>query len=172
MTAEYIASEALVLPVEAQAARFAPMDRACVKAADMPLSLKLPGRIHALVLQEQRPGFQPHVGCDRVGLLEQGLSLADGDHVLRAGEWQQFVKPPDTAKPQRLIALLPPAFQVPQPPRYFYPAPVIRDVQQIPAERTGDMNFANAEGAAAVGGDALLERDFSETLRHGTKFFL
>ena len=37
-----MASEALVLPVEAQAARLAPIARACVNAADMPLSLKLP----------------------------------------------------------------------------------------------------------------------------------
>ena len=42
VTAQYRASEALVLPVEAQAARLAPIMRACVKAADMPLSLKLP----------------------------------------------------------------------------------------------------------------------------------
>ena len=42
VTAQYRASEALVLPVEAQAARLALTMRACVKAADMPLSLKLP----------------------------------------------------------------------------------------------------------------------------------
>ena len=42
VTAQYKASEALVLPVEAQAARLAPIERACVNAADMPLSLKLP----------------------------------------------------------------------------------------------------------------------------------
>ena len=42
MTEQYRASEALVLPVEAQAARLAPIVRAWVNAADMPLSLKLP----------------------------------------------------------------------------------------------------------------------------------
>ena len=42
VTDEYRASEALVLPVEAQAAFFAPTSRAWLKAADMPLSLKLP----------------------------------------------------------------------------------------------------------------------------------
>jgi len=42
VTEQYTASEALVLPVEAQAARVAPTVRAWVKAADMPLSLKLP----------------------------------------------------------------------------------------------------------------------------------
>ena len=42
LTPQYSASEALVLPVEAQAARRAPVVWACVKAAVMPLSLKLP----------------------------------------------------------------------------------------------------------------------------------
>jgi hypothetical protein len=39
---QYMASEALVLPVEAQAARFGADHVAWVKAAVMPLSLKLP----------------------------------------------------------------------------------------------------------------------------------
>jgi len=42
VTEAYIANDALVLPVEAQAALSAPTLRACVKAAVMPLSLKLP----------------------------------------------------------------------------------------------------------------------------------
>ncbi len=42
VTQQYAASEALVFPVLAQAARCAPIMWACVKAADMPLSLKLP----------------------------------------------------------------------------------------------------------------------------------
>src|SRR4029079_10993862 len=42
LTPQYSASDALVLPVEAQAARFAPVMWACVNAAVMPLSLKLP----------------------------------------------------------------------------------------------------------------------------------
>ena len=42
ITAQYIANDALVLPVDAQAARFAPTIWACVNAAVMPLSLKLP----------------------------------------------------------------------------------------------------------------------------------
>ncbi len=42
VTAQYKANEALVFPVDAQAARLAPTIRAWVNAADMPLSLKLP----------------------------------------------------------------------------------------------------------------------------------
>ena len=41
-TAQYMAKEALVFPVDAQAARWAPTRRAWVKAAVIPLSLKLP----------------------------------------------------------------------------------------------------------------------------------
>ena len=60
-----MASEALVLPVEAQATRWAPTMRAWVKAAVMPLSLKLPRwdsapriaadlpRLHAELLGQQ-----------------------------------------------------------------------------------------------------------------------
>ncbi len=59
VTAEYMANEALVLPVEAQAAREAPVSRACVKAADMPLSLKLPEGFMPSYCRCSRPGFKP-----------------------------------------------------------------------------------------------------------------
>jgi hypothetical protein len=42
VTELYMASEALVFPVDAQAARLAPTRLACVNAAHMPLSLKEP----------------------------------------------------------------------------------------------------------------------------------
>ncbi len=42
VTAQYTASDALVFPVEAHAARVAPIMRACENAADMPLSLNDP----------------------------------------------------------------------------------------------------------------------------------
>ena len=57
VTAQYIASEALVLPVEAQAARWAPIIRACVNAADMPLSLKLPEGFMPSYCRYRWPGF-------------------------------------------------------------------------------------------------------------------
>ena len=49
------ASEALVLPVEAQAARRAPTMRAWVKAAVMPLSLKLPEGFMPSYCKNNRP---------------------------------------------------------------------------------------------------------------------
>ena len=57
VTAQYMANEALVLPVEAQAARRAPIMRACVNAADMPLSLKLPDGFIPSYCRNRRPGF-------------------------------------------------------------------------------------------------------------------
>src|SRR6185295_6316570 len=57
--AQYMASEALVLPVEAHAARLAPVALACVKAADMPLSLKLPEGFIPSCCKYSRPGFMP-----------------------------------------------------------------------------------------------------------------
>ena len=59
VTAQYKASEALVLPVEAQAARTAPIVRAWVKAADMPLSLKLPEGFIPSYCKNSRPAFRP-----------------------------------------------------------------------------------------------------------------
>ena len=59
VTAQYTASEALVLPVEAQAARRAPIIRACVNAADMPLSLNDPDGFSPSYWRNRRPGLTP-----------------------------------------------------------------------------------------------------------------
>ena len=56
---QYRASEALVLPVEAQAARVAPTSRAWLKAAAMPLSLKLPDGFRPSYCKTSRPGAMP-----------------------------------------------------------------------------------------------------------------
>ena len=61
VTEQYRASEALVLPVEAQAARVAPTSRAWLKAADMPLSLKLPEGFIPSYCKYSRPGCMPDV---------------------------------------------------------------------------------------------------------------
>src|SRR5262245_13496614 len=53
------ASEALVLPVDAHAALRAPTMRACVKAAVMPLSLKLPEGFIPSYCKWRQPGFIP-----------------------------------------------------------------------------------------------------------------
>src|SRR5436853_5962621 len=53
------ASEALVLPVLAQAARLAPVIRACVNAAVMPLSLKLPEGFMPSYCRNRQPALMP-----------------------------------------------------------------------------------------------------------------
>ena len=59
LTPQYRASEALVLPVEAQAARLAPIVWACVNAAVMPLSLKLPEGFMPSYCRNKLPGCTP-----------------------------------------------------------------------------------------------------------------
>src|SRR5436190_24217559 len=59
VAAQYMASDALVLPVEAQAARLAPIDRACVKAADIPLSLNEPDGFSPSYCKYNRPALSP-----------------------------------------------------------------------------------------------------------------
>src|SRR4051812_7125870 len=59
LTPQYSASDALVLPVEAQAARLAPVVCACVKAAVIPLSLKLPEGFMPSYCKNNLPGCTP-----------------------------------------------------------------------------------------------------------------
>ena len=59
VTAQYTASDAEVLPVEAQAARRAPIIRACVKAAHIPLSLNEPDGLSPSYWRWSRPGLTP-----------------------------------------------------------------------------------------------------------------
>ena len=76
---------ALVLPVLAQAARPAPTMRAWVKAAVMPLSLKLPEGFIPSYCRNSRPGVHADVLADRVGRLQERLPFADGHDLARAG---------------------------------------------------------------------------------------
>src|SRR5262249_41256572 len=65
VTAQYRASDALVLPVEAQAARLALTIRAWVKAADIPLSLKLPeGFIPSYCRRSSPPARPTYLATD------------------------------------------------------------------------------------------------------------
>ena len=98
VTEQYRASEALVLPVEAQAARLAPIVWACVKAADMPLSLKLPEGFIPSYCRYRRPGLQADVLGHAGGGVQQRLPFADRDDLLARGEGQQLVEPPHAAE--------------------------------------------------------------------------
>jgi hypothetical protein len=106
---QYRASDALVLPVDAQAARLAPTNRAWLKAADIPLSLKLPDgfipsyrRVHPFVLQEQTPGSAADVSGNAFGRLQQRLAFAYGDALFLRHKRQQFMEPPYAAETERI----------------------------------------------------------------------
>ena len=75
-----------MLPVEAQAARRAPIMWACVKAAVMPLSLKLPDGFRPSYCRNMPPGLQADVAADAVGRMQQRLPFADGDDLVGRGE--------------------------------------------------------------------------------------
>ena len=83
VTQQYSASDALVLPVEAQAARLAPIVRACVNAAVMPLSLKLPEGFIPSYCRNSWPAFRADVLGHAVGREQQRLPFADRDDLVR-----------------------------------------------------------------------------------------
>ena len=93
-----------MLPVEAQAARVAPTSRAWLKAADMPLSLKLPEGFIPSYCRNRRPGVHADVAGHAVGGVQQRLAFADGDALLERGEGQQVVEPPHAAEAVRIAA--------------------------------------------------------------------
>ncbi len=64
-------------------------------------------RIHSLVLQVQLSDVHSDVLAHSIGLLQQGLTFADGDQLILGRERQQFVKPPDAAEADRIGPLRP-----------------------------------------------------------------
>ena len=112
VTAQYIASEALVLPVEAQAAREAPVMPGVRKGRRHAVVLEAARGVHALVLQVQPAGLQADIRADTVRLLQQRLTFAHRDQRFGAGIGQQFVKPPHAAKSHRHPPLAPPLLEI------------------------------------------------------------
>ena len=73
----------------------APTMRACVKAAVMPLSLKLPEGLRPSYCSRRLPGFMLELLGEQVGLLQDGAAFADGDDVFFAAvERHQFAEAP------------------------------------------------------------------------------
>ena len=70
-----IARLALVLPVEAHATCFAPTIRACVNAAVMPLSLKLPLGFSPSYCSSRLPGCMFSLLGEQVRLLQRRCGL-------------------------------------------------------------------------------------------------
>ena len=111
VTEEYKASEALVLPVEAQAACLGPHEPRVAEGGRHAVVLETAGGVHAFVLQVQPIGLQAHVAADGGRNVQQRLSLAHGDALLDRHEGQQVVEPPDAAEAMRIAAAAPLVFE-------------------------------------------------------------
>ena len=108
-----------------------------------PVVLETAAGVQPLILQKQLPRLHSQLPGEQIGLLENGPAFADGDDVfLAAVERQQFAESPDAGEIQRAFnadALGAPAmleeaqsFDLGQ----FFP--VVTNIQQPPAFRTGD----------------------------------
>ena len=154
---------ALVLPVEAQATRRAPTMRAWVKAAVMPLSLKLPLGFSPSYCSSRLPGFMPICRPSRFGMLQDRAAFADGDDVVfGAIERQQLAEPPDAGKIEPAFHFrslgAPAVLEEAEALGHRQPRPVVADIEQAAAPRAGDFHLVDAVGAPASGIDALLIR--------------
>ena len=105
VTEQYRASEALVLPVEAQAARLAPIDAGVGEGGRHAVVFEAARGIHPLVLQitagrAATPTYlaTPVEGCSSV------CPSPIVTILLGRGERQQLVKPPHAAEAERLVA--------------------------------------------------------------------
>ena len=142
----------------AQATRRAPTIRACVNAAVIPLSLKLPdGFIPSYwssKLPSDMPTYWPTLSafwsrvCPSPMVTTMGLG----------SERQEIAKPPDTREVERVEATGPPRLEVGEGPRDGEPVPVVNHVHQVAADRTREVRLVDGEGGPAPGMDALLER--------------
>ncbi len=101
---QYRASEALVLPVDAQAARVAPTKSGVAEGRRHAVVFETARRVHAFVLQEQSAGRAADVSGHAFGRVQQRLAFAHGDALLKGNKGQQFVEPPDAAETMRIGA--------------------------------------------------------------------
>ena len=132
--------------------------RAWVNAAVMPLSLKLPRRVHPLVLQEQPARLHARrTRPTRVGPLAERLPFADGhDRVVR-GEREQLAEPPHAGEVERVGAVGPLRLEVLERLRHGQPVPVVGHVEQAAALRAAEGGVGEVDGGPAVGVDAALK---------------
>ena len=156
VTEQYKASEALVLPVEAQAARLAPIMRAWVKAADMPLSLKLPEGFMPSYCRNSVPGSSPTYSADAVGRCSSVCPSPIVTTISAGANGQQLVKPPHAAKRERLVPPRPFAFKPLEFGGGLQAVPVVDDVQQL-TTIARHAHFVHSVRRPAVGRNAPLE---------------
>ena len=114
------------------------------------------GGVHALVLEPEAGGFEADVPGDLVGGLEEGLAFADGDDELGGSEGEEVAEPPDAGEVEGIEAGGPSGLELVEAAGDGEVVPVVDDVDEIGANRAGEMSLVDGEGGRAGGVDALL----------------
>ena len=158
VTEQYRASEALVLPVEAQAARLG-ADRVGVREGGRHAVVFEAARgVQALVLQEQPAGLEAHVLADAGRRLQQGLPLADRDDLLAPGR-RAAARETATRRSERIVAARPLGLEKVERSGRTQAVPVVDHVQQAAARLAGHAHLVNPVGRAARRRNASLKSD-------------
>ena len=168
VAAQYMASDALVLPVEAQAARLAPIARACVNAAVMPLSLKLPEGFMPFVLQVQPAGFEADVLADARRLCCRSVCpspivTTESGVANGSSSWKRQMP----LKRSGSLRRRPHFLEIPQRLGRAGLVPVVGHVEQVAALGAGGPHLLRAARVAAGRADAPLKGKIGQG--HGWK---
>ena len=131
--------------------------RACVNAAVMPLSLKLPEGFMPSYWSQQAGGIEADVAADLIGGLEEGLAFADGDDQFGGSEGEEFAETPDAGEVEGVGAVRPLGLELVEAAGDGEAVPVVDNVDQIAANRAGEMSLVDREGGRPGGVDALLK---------------
>ena len=123
------------------------------------------GGIHALILQPQGTGIEADIFTYLIGTLEEGLTFADRDDLLGGCEREQLAEPPDSGEAEGIEAVGPLRLEIGEPAGDRQSIPLVDDVDQIAAKRTGEMSFVEGERRRASRVQALLKRRWSSTRR-------
>ena len=146
-----------MLPVLAQAARRAPTHAGVGERRRHAVVLEAARRVHPLVLQEEPAGLEADVAGHAVGLLQDGLALADGQNLFGRGERQQFAETPDAAEVERIAALGPLRLEVAERTWRRKPVPVVGHVQQAAAARADKCRVVQRTGGGTIRGNTALK---------------
>ena len=162
------ASDALVLPVEAQAARLAPIVWACVKAAVMPLSLKLPEGFIPSYCRYSLPALHADVLGDAVGACCSSVCPSPMVTILFGGangssSWnrQTPLKQSGSWRRDHLC------FEVLRATAGLAAVPVVSDVEQRAARFATGADLADVVRRRAIGHHAALIGEVGFRLERG-----
>ena len=101
------------------------------------------GGIESFILQEQVTVIEADVSSDGIGLLQNRLPFADGDHFLFGCKGKQFPKPPHPAEIERITPIGPAVLKLFERRRHRQTVPIVIHVQQTSAIGAGRQNLIN-----------------------------